>query len=113
MRRVRVRQAPVPANHDARNPYVRHGRTARIIRNFTRGSFMACERIDRCPLFKHFSLKSSLLIWTTAYCKGDYQRCERLRRATAGIAVPSHMLPNGKLLAVPLEQAELEDTGAA
>ncbi len=73
---------------------------------------MACDRVERCPLFKHFSLKSSLLIWTTAYCNGNFQRCERLKRATAGLQVPTHMLPNGKLLTVPLEQAELKDTGA-
>ncbi len=71
----------------------------------------SCTRIDRCPLFKHFSLKASLVIWTSRYCTGDYGRCERLKRATAGVAVPPVMLPNGRMLLVPLDQAELRDTG--
>jgi hypothetical protein len=71
----------------------------------------SCARVERCPLFQHFALKSSLLIWTTRYCNGEFSRCERLKRATAGQAVPATMLPNGKMLMVPLEQAELKDTG--
>jgi hypothetical protein len=72
----------------------------------------SCERIQGCPLFKHFSLKSSLVIWTTTYCNSDFSRCERLRRATAGQPVPVNLLPNGKMLAVALDRAELADTGA-
>jgi hypothetical protein len=64
-----------------------------------------------CPLFKQFSLKSSLIIWTTRYCNSDFARCERLKLAVSGRAVPLNLLPNGKLLGVPLEQAEFKDTG--
>jgi hypothetical protein len=67
--------------------------------------------MERCPLFKQFSLKSSLTIWTTRYCNDDYSRCERLKRAKSGQVVPVNLLPNGKMLAVALERAELEDTG--
>ncbi len=73
----------------------------------------SCTRIEGCPLFKQFSIKASLIIWTTRYCNGEFSRCERLKLASAGKAVPVNLLPNGKLLAVPLDRADAKDTGAA
>jgi len=73
----------------------------------------SCERMTRCPLFKQFSLKASLAVWTAGYCESDFARCERLKLANAGQPVPLNLLPNGKMLGVPLERAELKDTGIA
>ncbi len=72
-----------------------------------------CARMSGCPLFKQFSLKASLVVWTGRYCEGDFARCARLQLATAGKPVPLNLLPNGRMLEVPLEAAELKDTGAA
>ena len=70
-----------------------------------------CSRVTRCPLFKCFSVKSALVVWTTRYCQGNPDRCERLKLATAGMPVPPNLLPNGKLLNVPFEVAGPEHVG--
>jgi hypothetical protein len=67
---------------------------------------MACARIDGCPLFKAFSMKSSLKIWQSYFCEGDFTRCQRYLRAAAGETVPANLLPNGRSLAVPLDQLD-------
>jgi hypothetical protein len=67
---------------------------------------MVCERITSCALFKQFTMKSSLTVWKTFYCEGDPSRCERFRLVLAKQPVPANLLPNGKLLPVPLEQLE-------
>ncbi len=67
---------------------------------------MACARVSGCPLYKAFAMKSSLRVWQSYYCDGDFKRCERLRRSTAGEPVPPNMLPNGRLLDVPIDQIE-------
>ncbi len=72
-----------------------------------------CTRMNGCPLFKQFSLKASLAVWTSRYCEGDFARCARLQLATGGKPVPLNLLPNGRMLDVPLEVAELKDTGLA
>ncbi len=65
---------------------------------------MPCARIPACPLFPHFSMKSSLRVWQSFYCEGDFTKCERFKASCAGANVPVNLLPNGKLLDVPLEQ---------
>ncbi len=72
-----------------------------------------CTRMNGCPLFKQFSLKASLAVWTSRYCETDFASCARLQLATAGKPVPVNLLPNGRMLTVPLEAAELKDTGVA
>ncbi len=72
-----------------------------------------CARMSGCPLFKQFSLKASLAVWTSRYCESDFARCARLQLANEGKPIPLNLLPNGRMLEVPLEAAELKDTGAA
>ena len=57
-----------------------------------------CVKVATCPLFPAFAMKSSLRIWRTFYCEGDFARCERLKLAEAGQPVPPNLLPNGRLL---------------
>jgi hypothetical protein len=68
-----------------------------------------CARIQGCPLFKQFSIKASVRVWMSSYCEGDFSRCERFKLASAGGQVPPNLLPNGKLLQVPVAQVELRD----
>ena len=65
---------------------------------------MGCPHIPSCPLFELFKLKSSLAVWQTHYCNGEYGSCARHRLAESGARVPPNLLPNGKSLeiAVPL-----------
>jgi hypothetical protein len=65
---------------------------------------MACSRVSGCPLYKAFAMKSSLRVWQSYYCEGDFDRCERFRLSSAGSTVPPNMLPNGRLLDVSLDQ---------
>ena len=67
---------------------------------------MSCPRATSCPLFEQFSLKSSLRVWQSFYCEGDYGRCDRWKLAASSGAVPVNLLPNGRSLDVPLEQLE-------
>jgi hypothetical protein len=67
---------------------------------------MSCSRVPTCPLFRAFSMKSSLRVWQAYYCDGDYERCERWRIFSAGKAVAPNLLPNGRTLEVPVEQLE-------
>ena len=65
-----------------------------------------CPRIGSCPLFKAFSVKSSLKLWQSFFCEGAYERCERYKLVVEGKPVPLQLLPNGRTLDVPLEQLE-------
>jgi hypothetical protein len=69
----------------------------------------ACERIELCPLMRQFTMKSSLRVWQSYYCEGNFSRCERWKLSTRGLPVPSNLLPNGRLLEVPMEQVEAKD----
>jgi hypothetical protein len=70
----------------------------------------SCERIASCPLFKQFSIKATLVVWTTRYCEGDSSRCERLKLVREGKPVPLNLLPNGKMLYGSLEAAEKDSS---
>jgi hypothetical protein len=63
----------------------------------------ACARVGACPLFKQFSMKSSLKVWQAYYCEGDWSRCERWKLVSEGRPVPMNLLPNGRMLDVPIE----------
>lgn len=65
-----------------------------------------CPRVATCPLFAQFKVKSSLKVWQSFFCEGTYDRCERYKLAIQGKPVALHLLPNGRLLEVPLEQLE-------
>lgn len=67
-----------------------------------------CARIDTCPLFKAFKMKSALNVWQSYYCEGDFNRCERWKLVASGKAVPLNLLPNGRMLEVPLDQLAAE-----
>jgi hypothetical protein len=71
----------------------------------------SCPRVTTCPLFKQFSIKSSLKVWQAFYCDGDYGRCERWKLVSASREVPLGLLPNGKHLGVPYEQLEARHMG--
>lgn len=64
----------------------------------------ACERVATCSLFAQFAMRSSLDVWKTYYCEGDFARCERWKLVKAGRPVPLNLLPNGRMLEVPIEQ---------
>lgn len=66
----------------------------------------SCPRVPTCPLFARFKVKSSLAVWQSFFCEGTYDRCERYKLAAVGHAVAPNLLPNGRLLEVPLEQLE-------
>lgn len=61
-----------------------------------------CTHMAHCELFPKFGLRGSLKVWTTFYCEGQFERCERYRRALRGETVPPHLLPNGKELSLDL-----------
>ncbi|HUL58125.1 MAG TPA: hypothetical protein VLU43_02555 [Anaeromyxobacteraceae bacterium] len=63
-----------------------------------------CVRVSTCPLFQAFAMRSSLNVWRTSYCEGDFARCERLKLADSGQPVPPNLLPNGRLLELPADQ---------
>ena len=67
---------------------------------------MSCARVATCPLFKAFSMKSSLKVWQSYYCEGSFERCERWKLVASGKPVPAALLPNGRMIEVPMEQLE-------
>ena len=69
----------------------------------------ACDRVVTCPLFARFSVGAALGVWKTYYCEGEFTRCERWKMAQAGREVPTNLLPNGRMLQVPLERIEPRD----
>ena len=56
----------------------------------------ACPHLRSCKLFPILSASNALDYWVGAYCKGDYGRCARYSRLTAGLSVAPNLLPNGK-----------------
>jgi hypothetical protein len=66
----------------------------------------SCPRVDACALFAQFKMKSSLRVWQAYYCEGDHERCERFKLVKQARPVPTALLPNGRLLDVPV--AELQ-----
>ena len=50
-------------------------------------------------------MTAALRVWESFYCEGSYTRCERYKLATSGRAVPARLLPNGRLVDPPAEEA--------
>ncbi len=71
----------------------------------------SCSRMKTCPLFRAFSIKSSMKVWQTYYCQNEFERCERWRLAHSGKPVPANLLPNGRTLSVPSDPFDAKSTG--
>jgi hypothetical protein len=67
---------------------------------------MACPREKTCPLFEQRAIQASLSVWRSYYCDCDHVRCERFKLAASGAGVPDNLLPNGRLLDLPLPPFE-------
>ena len=65
---------------------------------------MACARISGCPLYKAFAMKSSLRVWKTYYARATSTGASGSRSRTRARRVPPNMLPNGRMLEVPINQ---------
>jgi hypothetical protein len=63
-----------------------------------------CPRVVSCPLFAQFKVKSSLKVWQSFFCEGTFEKCERYKLVSEGKVCAPNLLPNGRLLEVPLEQ---------
>jgi hypothetical protein len=63
---------------------------------------MSCPNKERCPLYPHFQMESSLDFWKLRYCNTDskYESCKRWEMANAGTMPDPLMLPNGEHLEV-------------
>lgn len=57
-----------------------------------------CPLESNCAMYELFKLAGMQGVWQALYCHGTYSRCERFRNASAGKQVPTHLLPDGKLL---------------
>jgi hypothetical protein len=51
-------------------------------------------------------VKSSLKVWQAFFCQGAFQNCERYKLVVQGKPVALQLLPNGRMLEVPLDQLE-------
>jgi hypothetical protein len=56
-----------------------------------------CPHKLDCALHQNISMKEALRVWQSFYCEGSFSRCERFKLATAGMSVPTRLLPNGRL----------------
>jgi hypothetical protein len=68
----------------------------------------SCPRLATCPLFFELARKPALKVWKAYWCEGAFAGCERWRRFEAGEEAPLNLLPNGRLLDVPLEEVDAE-----
>lgn len=57
-----------------------------------------CPHMDDCAMYPLLALSNVLKLWQDKYCAGDYQSCERFKRASRGAPVPAQLLPNGAML---------------
>ncbi len=63
-----------------------------------------CPYTATCPVFATFRANGTLRIWQEHYCEREPGRCERLKAFLSGAPCPDNLLPNGRLVDVPLEQ---------
>jgi len=68
-----------------------------------------CAYTSTCPMFAAFESKATLRVWQSMYCERDPGRCERLKAFQANAPCPDNLLPNGRLVDVPLAQVEPAD----
>jgi hypothetical protein len=57
-----------------------------------------CPLEATCAMYDLFKLAGMQGLWQALYCHGTFQRCERFQTASLGKPVPTHLLPDGKLL---------------
>ena len=57
-----------------------------------------CSHVATCELFPKFGMRASLKVWTAFYCQGNFENCERYKRALHGQPVAPNLLPNGREL---------------
>jgi hypothetical protein len=65
-----------------------------------------CPYTATCPMFAAFDAKATLRVWQSMYCERAPDRCERLKAFLAGAPCPDNLLPNGRLVDVPLARVE-------
>lgn len=65
-----------------------------------------CPYTAACPMFAAFQDKATLRVWQSMYCERAPARCERLKAFEAGAPCPDNLLPNGRLVDVPLALVE-------
>jgi hypothetical protein len=58
---------------------------------------MACPRTDSCRFEEVIATREARRVWQSFYCEGMHARCERFKLFEAGRAVPTRLLPNGRL----------------
>jgi hypothetical protein len=61
----------------------------------------SCPQLFTCGLHRNVSMKEALRVWQSFYCEASFARCERFKLASAGVAVPEKLLPNGRLVEAP------------
>lgn len=57
-----------------------------------------CPHSYSCQMYELFQLQGALNVWKMNYCRGDFERCARYKKAEAGEAPPVNLMPNGKML---------------
>jgi len=57
-----------------------------------------CPYADSCAVFKYFRSENTKDVYTTAYCEGTFDFCERKKRQDIGKMVPDKLLPTGRYL---------------
>jgi len=57
-----------------------------------------CSHTTNCALFPMISVNSALKVWRTFYCEGKWTECARYKLSLENKAVPSNLLPNGKVI---------------
>jgi hypothetical protein len=66
---------------------------------------MSCSHTASCPLYSLFKSQALLGVWKVTYCDTDQHReCARFVLTCEGRSVPPNLLPNGKLLNIPLKK---------
>jgi hypothetical protein len=64
---------------------------------------MRCPHDQSCSLTTRISMNAALRVWQSFYCEGSFGRCERYKLHSSGASVPERLLPNGRMLDLPLE----------
>ncbi len=57
----------------------------------------ACPYTASCGLARSIPMREALQVWEGFYCEGAFRRCERYKLRVSGAAVPTELLPNGRL----------------
>ena len=63
-----------------------------------------CPYTTLCDLHQSIGMEAALRVWQSFYCDGCFARCERFKLADAGHVVPPRLLPNGRLVDLPVSR---------